>query len=411
MRYYNSDFIVEERAQNNKIIFVNDLTENNNQKPGGSSDPVSMFAHLIKIGITTNIAVERVKAALKIKKNIGYAGLKDEFALTAQAISFPKTKLTVEEIKKIKIPNIHLTNFSWQSGFLRPGYLDGNHFTITIRTKDKVNEAELATKLETISKYGFLNYFQSQRFGGVRLDSHKIGKLIMQGKYELAIRFLLFRTNEYEMPLIASIKKQGEKFYPNLEKVVELFNQLPYSLFYELKVLNYLNKNSEDFIGALKEIKDSITICIYAYSSLLFNKHLSIYSRQKGCIDEKFPLLISTDRRDHQIYANYLREDETENFMDNLRNLRFIYFNKRELPGRIIPKDINFKLFSGGVVVKFFLPKGVYATTLLANLFKLSEDRPIPTWVDNSTIDPIALFGQGNLDNIKGLFNDYWNKA
>lgn len=408
IRLFFQDFIVEEKTQEDKIIRVNEIK--NDLIPENGEDEKTLYAHLIKIGITTNTALERIEKSLEPKGNLGYAGLKDEEAITAQLVALHKVRLSIEEIKKIKIGNVFLTGFSYGKNTIRPGYLSGNVFTITIRTKENVNERELGAKLEMIEKYGVLNYYQSQRFGGIRLDSHKIGKLICQGNYELAVKFLLFKTNEYEMPIIAKLKKEGEAVYPDYGKVIEIFEGLPYSFFQELKVLNYLKDNPNDFIGALREIKDSITMCVYAYASLLFNKHLSVYAKTKGCVDEAFPLLISDHPEDYGIYKDFLREDGTEDFLNNIRRLKFIYVTRRTCPGRVFPKNIRFKTFDGGVVINFYLSKGSYATTFLSNLFEVHEGSPIPEWVKRNEIDAKKLLGQGSLDELKEIFKDVWNK-
>jgi len=406
LRLFFEDFIVEEITADNKIVRVNDIGNNNYKR---SEKEKTLYAHLIKMGLTTNAAVEKMAQELEFPGAIGYAGLKDDKAITAQLIAMRKGRLSIEEIEKKEMQNIILTNFYFGKDNIRPGYLKGNLFTITVRTKDKINEEELAIKLENIGKYGILNYYQSQRFGGVRLTSHKIGKLIMQGNYELAVRYLLFKTNQYEMPLIKELKKQAEKVYPNWLEIIKLFEKLPYSFRYELKVANLLKNHPKNYIGALREIKDSITICLYAYSSLLFNKYLSEYSKSKGCIEEEFPLLISPDPSDSLIYKKYLAEDNTENFLKNLLPLKITYLARRKVKARIIPENISFKVFPAGAVISFSLPKGAYATTFLANIFELYEDEPVPEWVRDNEIDAKELLGQGSLKEIKEKFKDKWH--
>lgn len=408
IRLYFQDFIVEEKTQDNRIIRVNEINNKISQKEDDGKK--ALYAHMIKVGLTTTTASERISKLLELKSSIGYAGLKDEDAVTAQLIALHKVKYTQEEIQNIKIPNILLTSLYYGEKTLRPGYLNGNVFTITVRTEDKIDKNVLAAKLKNIENYGILNYYQSQRFGGIRLDSHNIGKLILQGKYELAVRYLLFYTNEYEMPIIAKLKKEGEKLFPDYKELIKIFEELPYSFFQELQVVNYLKDNPNDFIGALREIKNSMTICIYAYASLLFNKYLSMYSKKNGCVDEKFPLLLSSDLNDHRIYSEFLKEDGTENFIKNIKTLRFIYLAKRTCPGRVFPKDLNFSLFDGGAVINFFLRKGSYATTMLSNLFEIYESKPVPGWVSKNEIDAKKLLGQGNLDDLKEIFKDVWNK-
>ena len=169
LRLFFEDFIVEEITADNKIVRVNEIGNNNHER--GEKEK-TLYAHLIKMGLTTNAAVEKVAQELEFSGAIGYAGLKDDKAITAQLIAMRKGRLSIEEIEKKEMQNIILTNFYFGKDNIRPGYLKGNLFTITARTKDEVNEGELAIKLENIGKYGILNYYQSQRFGGVRLDSH-----------------------------------------------------------------------------------------------------------------------------------------------------------------------------------------------------------------------------------------------
>ena len=238
IRRFYEDFLVEERTQDDEVVKLDKIAAGlQNEKSEGSN---ILYANLIKIGLTTNIAIERLTQAFGLKANIGFAGLKDEFAITGQQVSFPRMPLPFAEIEKTKINAIILTNWHYRPKSLRPGYLDGNDFTIVVRTKEKKREEELIARLSTLEKYGFLNYYQSQRFGGVRLESHKIGKLVLQGNYELAVRYLLFKTNEYEMPIIAKLKKQGEKSYPDYTAVIGIFEKMPYSLFNELNVLEYI---------------------------------------------------------------------------------------------------------------------------------------------------------------------------
>ena len=411
LRLHYSDFLVEEKTQDDQIIKLDDIDGEISslaELPRGKNER-TLYANLIKIGLTTNAAVDRLTESLNYDGKIGYAGLKDDQAITAQLLAFPKIKQSAAALLKIKISNLILTKFRWGKGTIKPGYLNGNVFTITIRTETAVDREELKLKLENLEKFGFLNYFQSQRFGGARLISHKIGKLILQGNYELAVKHLLFKTNVYETPLIAEFKKQAEKIYPDFKRMETIFEKLPYSFLYELRVINYLKNKPADFTGALAEIGDSITICLYAYASLLFNRYLSDHATSRGVTDERFPLLLSSDQADHEFYREYLREDNIKDIFSVLKPFRFLYWAKRDWAGRIFPKNIKAEIFKGGAVVNFFLPKGAYATTFLTNLFELHEEAPIPAWVNKIEIDAKELLGQGNLARVKEVFKDYWD--
>ena len=145
---------------------------------------------------------------------------------------------------------------------------------------------------------------------------------------------------------------------------------MPYSLFNEIRLLNYLIDNPNNYTGALIDLEDQTQLWVYAHSGWLFNKYLSAFANDHGCLDEKFPLLTSHDDKDIKIYEKYLIEDGTVEFKKNLKPFKFIQFKKRPVRGRVFVKDINYQCFNGGVIIGFSLPKGCYATTFLTNIFE-----------------------------------------
>lgn len=408
IRLFPQDFIVEEKLNDGRILMVNELDNDKNVRREGEKEN-TLYAKLVKIGIPTSVAIERIAEHFKIDINkIGYAGLKDADAVTAQLVAFPGMRLPVEEIKKAKIPNIYLSDFYYNNGSLTPGDLEANVFTIIVRVNGKLDD-RFKIRMDTIGKFGVLNYFQSQRFGGLRLASHKLGKLIARGDYELAVKYFLFETNSDDIPLVGELRKRGEKFFPDWRKIKSVFNELPYTFSNEIKALDYLTENSENYIGALIKIKDQTQLWAYAYASWLFNKHLSEYSRNKGCVDEKFPTILSDDQDDWKLYWPYLQEDGTAEFRKNLRPFKFIQMKKRLTAGRIFPKDIKHREFKGGVVMNFTLPKGAYATTFLTNFFELEQGLPVPEGISLEEIDPKEKMGEGNIKKIKEIFKDCWH--
>jgi len=405
VRLFPTDFIVEEKIVNGGVIKVNSMTPAITSRKERDN---TLYANLVKIGIPTNVAIERLAETYDFDINkIGYAGLKDADALTAQLVTFSGGKMTIEEIESKKAANLILTNLHYGTHSLAPGDLIGNVFTITLRTKEPLDEALFKTKVELIAKFGVLNYFQSQRFGGLRLLSHKLGRLILQGEYGKAIRYYLFTTSENDIPLVLKIRREAEQFFPDWQKVENIFSELPYTFANELKVARYLQANPDNPIGALIEIKDQTQLWIYAYSSLLFNKHLSVFAKTNGVVKEKIPTVLSNDPADQRLYQKYLEEDETLSWSKNLTPFKFVQIKKRLIDGRLWPTDLAYRFFDGGVVLKFGLGKGSYATTLMSNFFELCLGLPIPEWVNKSEIDPKSMFRDGSLDGVKDVLKDY----
>jgi len=411
IKLFSQDFIVEEKNQG-KILRVNSAYNFDSQKTDENKKN-TLYAKMVKMNISTHDAIERVGEYLNFDvEKIGYAGLKDEKAITAQLISFRDSTLSIDKIKEIKIPNIFLTDFYYDTGFLNPGRLDGNVFKIIIRTQEKLDEKEFENKIEKIKKYGCLNYFYSQRFGlQERIINHKLGKLILLGNYELAIRYFLFKTSKDDIPLVSTIRKEAETAYPNWFKAEQIFEKLPYTFFYELKLIRYLKENPKKYIDALTKLKDQVQMWIYGYTSFLFNKYLSQHSLEHGCTDEKFPLLLSYNPKDSDLYKQYLKDDNILNFKKYLRPLEFIKFKRNFVKARVFPQNVNYKIFDYGIVINFELQKGSYATTFLSNLFELcqeSQKNIIPKNINLNYFDAKKIINQGDLNELKEIFSDNW---
>lgn len=409
LRLYPQDFIVEEKNQNNQIIRINEFSTKtdeqiNCERQEGQN---TLYSTLIKIGIPTLIALQKIEDFLKIPKTqIGYAGLKDADAVTAQQIAFPKCQIPLAKIQQTKIPNIFLTNFHWGKGSLNPGDLKQNIFTITIRTEKQIEKKQLAGQINKLTTKGFLNYYQSQRFGTPRFIAHKLGKLILQGNYEQAVKYFLFNTSDYDILLVRNLRHVAEKNFDNLRKVKELYQELPYTFFNELQVINYLLEDPKNYIGALIDLKNQTQLWVYAYASYLFNKTISQYQDQPPGMPKQLPLLLSADPTDQKFYQKYLQADKIFNIEKTLYPFKFLQLKKRLVPTKIIPQDVNYKIMGQKTIITFALEKGAYATTFLANLFELRTGLPIPDWVKTNEIDAKKILGLNDLQKIKQIFAD-----
>ena len=183
IRLYFHDFIVEEISLEQKISEI-EPKEKKSILP--YLDSFTLYVDLVKVGITTSLAIFNLAQNLDIRPGkIGYGGLKDIKALTSQKIAFPNINSeTLGKIKSLSHPNFFLTNFNFDKGSVQPGQIFGNRFTIFIRTKKDIDKKLISERLEKIKKEGFLNFYHVQRFGTPRFLSHIFGKLNLQGKYE-----------------------------------------------------------------------------------------------------------------------------------------------------------------------------------------------------------------------------------
>ena len=147
-------------------------------------------------------------------RNFTFAGTKDKRAIATQMFSVWKTSPrqiwnAVQDFNRrsrfqIKI---HVGHFEFAPEPLKLGDLNGNHFEIllrNVRLVDEVNSIEDGEKttdedlkanvdqsMETVKNQGFINYFGMQRFGSHKVDSHKLGILILKREFKQLVNAIL----------------------------------------------------------------------------------------------------------------------------------------------------------------------------------------------------------------------------
>ncbi len=101
------------------------------------------------------------------RKNIGYSGLKDRFAITRQFVTIPRDAVSEDELNNADESSWKVLSVNAHRRKLRVGSHRQNAFEITLRELPQelpVCEA-LERRLEEIKVCGVPNYFGPQRFG------------------------------------------------------------------------------------------------------------------------------------------------------------------------------------------------------------------------------------------------------
>ncbi|HAU0278499.1 TPA: tRNA pseudouridine(13) synthase TruD [Legionella pneumophila] len=141
-----------------------------------------------KKGLTTEQVVKSLARLInKPIKLISYAGLKDKQALTTQWLSIHAPGEIIEGIETLEAPGWKILECTRHNKKLRPGFLSGNHFTITLRNVS--NETDLIHRIEQIKLKGVPNYFGEQRFGRDGGNLIKAEEILVQGR-KVKDRFL-----------------------------------------------------------------------------------------------------------------------------------------------------------------------------------------------------------------------------
>jgi len=110
------------------------------------------------------LAVQLAQYAGIPKRDVSYAGLKDRHAVTRQWFSLGLAGTTEPDWSNLNIDNVRVLHHARHRRKLRRGTLQGNHFQLFIRELQG-DLAALETRLLRIAQQGVPNYFGEQRFG------------------------------------------------------------------------------------------------------------------------------------------------------------------------------------------------------------------------------------------------------
>jgi len=116
---------------------------------------------------TAYVAQQLADAAGVQEKDVGYAGLKDRYAITRQwfSIYLPSGKTgETPDLTQLQHPEFKVLSQSRHVKKLRPGDLQGNRFRIVLRDVTGHRDA-IEANLQAIAAQGVPNYFGAQRFG------------------------------------------------------------------------------------------------------------------------------------------------------------------------------------------------------------------------------------------------------
>jgi tRNA pseudouridine13 synthase len=309
---------------------------------------------------------------------IGYGGTKDKKAWTSQRISIFRPD--IEKTKEFKHSNLVLKNFKWSKRKIKMGYLDGNHFRIVIRDVDKKDAMKISNQIRSMN--WFPNYFGAQRFGSLRGNNVKIGKLILKRKFKEAVWAILSDTSDNERP---DIKHMRERFKreKNIEVAAKYF---PNYLKLEKQTLFYLSRNPEDYLGAIKKAeRKNMLMFLHSVQSKIFNDILEraldegldfTKEGQRSCLLMGYKTRFF-DGRLGDIERQVLAEHDLELSDFDIKEIPYLRIKGSFRKAITEVENLSVEVedddeFDGSkkIVLSFTLPSGVYATTFLENFFE-----------------------------------------
>jgi tRNA pseudouridine13 synthase len=265
MRYLTEDLpglggVIKERVEDFQVEELPLYT------PAGAGEHT--FFEIQKIGLSTFQAVRDIAHALGVPPSqISYAGLKDAQAITRQVLSVQG--IPCEAVTALALPNIRILWAKRHRNKLKTGHLRGNRFTIRIR---KVDESALPASqaiLDVLERRGVPNRYGPQRFGQ-RGDSARLGHAVVRKDAQGFIRNFLGEPHPNETERVQAARERFES--GQWQEALELF---PSTMADERRALQVLIHTQGDCRRAYGTVPKRLKIFLLsAYQSALFNQVL-----------------------------------------------------------------------------------------------------------------------------------------
>lgn len=236
-------------------------------EPSGQGD--HLFFEIEKKGMGTMEAIQRIAKALDIpRKTVGFAGLKDAYAVTRQMLSVEH--VSEEKLKAINEDSLKVLRVQRHQNKLKVGHLKGNHFILKIRDFDLETKNEFEKFVHRLCQRGVPNYFGAQRFGRYG-DTWKIGRAIIEGDFKEAC--LLIAGGEHEGEF--GVSKQARALF-NQGKYKESADCWPRGHQEAAQISRVLARSEGNYRKAVMKVnKKMLMFYLSAFQSHVFNAVLA----------------------------------------------------------------------------------------------------------------------------------------
>jgi tRNA pseudouridine13 synthase len=369
------------------------------------------FFEIRKVRLSTFEAVRAIAQALDVSPScIGYAGLKDAQAITCQVLSVQGVAPDV--LTGLDLPGIHVMWAERHRNKLKIGHLRGNRFTIRVRGVDESALPACQGILDVLSRRGIPNRFGPQRFG-TRGDSAQLGRAIVVRDAKGFVQALLGGPHPNESGMVQAARTQFD--LGRWEEALRLF---PANMADERRALQILIRTQGDYQRAYAIVPRRFkTFLLSAYQSGLFNRVLdarlpaldrvyvgdlaikhpgrSVFRVEDELLEQpratRFEISPTGPLFGFKMMQAGGRQGELEASVLAAEGFKLEDFRIGDgIKARGERRSLRFQVhdpelwYDEGVVLRFWLSRGCYATAVLSEIMKVSL-APDPQDVSETT--------------------------
>lgn len=165
-------------------------------QPNGEGEHAYLFIQKREMSTTELVALIAKHFGVN-RRAVGYAGQKDKHAVTRQLISVHIPGKRVEDFPMLQHDRATVLWADQHVNKLRIGHLLGNRFSIRIRDVKPTDVVIAQRILKRLEAAGVPNRFGPQRFGAVARN-HLVGKAVLLGDWQGAVKALLEPSSHSE---------------------------------------------------------------------------------------------------------------------------------------------------------------------------------------------------------------------
>lgn len=340
------------------------------------------------------------------RQQLSYGGLKDFHAVTSQFVTIHRGPRAGMRSERFELEYLGQTEQAFT-----PRDIVANRFLIVLRELPPERTARLETELGLLRREGVPNYFDEQRFGSVGESGEFIAKPWCLGNYERALWLALADPNEHDARRDADEKEVLREHWGRWSACQ---TQLPRS--HRRNIVSFLAEHPTDFRRAISLLRvDLRSLYLAAFQSYLWNRMLVAFLREscppeslgelrhrfgpvpypRGVDEETFKVLAAAflplpsarwkpEGSPHgELVERVLLAEGIQRRELRVKYPRDSFFSRGDRAAVVFPaklehatdldeRNAGFAKFR----LVFELPRGSYATLLIARLTTAAEQEP-----------------------------------
>lgn len=219
---------------------------------------------------------------------VGWAGLKDKYAVTTQVMSVPASQTLPERVEGVGFNGVLL---GWSEDELSAASIEGNRFEIVVRDLSKHAAEAVSQRLGMLSgsdgEVWLVNYYGEQRFTSARHGKGFAGEKLIRGDFDGALRLLIGTPARKDSAARHEFSRAAANLWGKWSDLLAVFPKCP-------------ERRAIEALAAGKSVVEAFTslpfldqqMAVEAYQSHLWNRSAERLVRSIARADQ---LLIAAD--------------------------------------------------------------------------------------------------------------------